>query len=91
MLENAAYTYKHSVNVTILSILTAKALDYSNPDIKNIALGAFLHDIGKMLVDQDLITKPGNLSELERKEVNNHAQLGYNLIKDIKDLLHCQN
>lgn len=86
MLENAAYTYKHSVNVTILSILTAKALDYSNPDIKNIALGAFLHDIGKMLVDQDLITKPGNLSELERKEVNNHAQLGYNLIKDIKDL-----
>lgn len=86
MLENAAYTYKHSVNVTILSILTAKALDYRDYDIRNIALGAFLHDIGKMLVDQNLITKPGNLSNIERKEVNNHAQYGYDLIKDIKDL-----
>ncbi len=62
MLETTSYTYKHSVNVAILSILTSRAMKYSQADIKNIALGAFLHDVGKMLNDQALITKPGKLN-----------------------------
>lgn len=86
MLENEAYTYKHSVNVSILSILTAKSLNYSKHDIKNIALGAFLHDIGKMLVDQALITKPSALTDLEKEAVEQHSLLGYNLVKDIQSL-----
>ncbi|MGB3368321.1 MAG: HD-GYP domain-containing protein [Acidaminobacteraceae bacterium] len=86
MLESLPYTYKHSVNVSILSILTAKSLKYCEADVKNIALGAFLHDIGKMLVDQTLITKTGSLTDLERKEVEKHPHLGYKLIKNIETL-----
>ncbi len=86
MVENSSYTYKHSVNVTILSILTSKALNYSQMDIKNIALGAFLHDIGKMLVDQNLIQKPSRLTDNERIIVENHPKYGYDLIKDIDTL-----
>jgi len=86
MVEKATYTYKHSVNVAILSILTSKALNYRESDIKNIALGAFLHDIGKMLVDQKLITKPGRLTDSERIAVEKHPTFGYELIKEIETL-----
>lgn len=86
MAEFASYTYTHSVNVTILSILTAKALNYSKSDINNIALGAFLHDIGKMLVDQTLITKPASLTDDERKKVEKHPKNGYSLIKEIDSI-----
>jgi|GEM_PF-359087 len=86
MLETTSYTYKHSVNVAILSILTSRAMKYSHIDIKNIALGAFLHDVGKMLNDQALITKPGKLTNSERLEVEQHPQFGYDLIKDIESL-----
>jgi len=86
MFENASYTYKHSVNVSILSIMTSKALGYSQSDIKNIALGAFLHDVGKMCTDQTLITKPGRLTDIEREEVERHPEYGYDLIKDIESL-----
>ena len=86
MLESLPYTYKHSVNVTILSILTAKSLNYLESDIKNIALGAFLHDIGKMLVRQELITKASILTDPERKEVEKHPLLGYKLIEKNKSL-----
>ena len=86
MLEKEPYTYKHSINVSILSILTARALCYSKEDIKNIALGAFLHDIGKMLVDQSLIMKPDVLTDREKEIVNQHPMLGYELIKNIDKL-----
>lgn len=86
MVQKATYTYKHSVNVAILSILTAKALDYSEMDIRNIALGAFLHDIGKMVVDQELINKPDKLTDSERIEVENHPKYGYELVKDLERL-----
>lgn len=86
MVEKATYTYKHSVNVAILSILTSKALNYSESDIKNIALGAFLHDVGKMLVDQNLISKPDILTDDERIAVEKHPEFGYKIIEDIETL-----
>jgi HD-GYP domain-containing protein (c-di-GMP phosphodiesterase class II) len=69
-----------------LSVLTAKALGYNKNDIKNIGLGAFLHDIGKMLVDPDLISKTSSLTEEEKQAVEKHPELGYNLIKNIDSL-----
>lgn len=86
MAEITFYTYKHSVNVAILSILTARAMNYSKEDIRNIALGAFLHDIGKMCNDQSIINKAGQLTQSERKEIEKHPQLGYNLVKAIQPL-----
>ncbi|MCK8060125.1 MULTISPECIES: HD-GYP domain-containing protein [unclassified Fusibacter] len=81
-----AYTYKHSVNVAVLSILTAKGLNYVMEDIKNIALGALLHDIGKARIDQDVIQKPGKLTPAEIRVIQKHPQLGYELLKDIEKL-----
>lgn len=81
-----AYTYKHSVNVTVLSIIVARALNYKRDDIKNIALGALLHDIGKVRVDQDLILKPSKLTNDERIKVEMHPEFGHEMLEAIKGL-----
>ncbi|MBN2794512.1 MAG: HD-GYP domain-containing protein [Clostridia bacterium] len=81
-----AYTYRHSVNVTVLTIITSKALGYRREDIKNIALGALLHDIGKVRVEPELILKPSKLTFEERKKVEKHAEYGYELLEAIEGL-----
>ena len=77
------YTYRHSVNVTILTILTAKAMGYVESEIKEIALGALLHDIGKALVPGNLIKKKGRLTPEEESIMKTHPQVGYELVKDL--------
>lgn len=86
LLHTDEYTYIHSVHVTILSIITSKALNYEYDDIKHIALGALLHDIGKVRVDVNLILSPGKLNKQERKNVERHSQLGYELLEELDDL-----
>lgn len=81
-----AYTYKHSVNVTVLSIITARALGYSREDIKNIAMGALLHDIGKVRVEPELILKPSKLTFDEKLRVEMHPRYGYELLEAIDGL-----
>lgn len=86
LIKSDDYTYRHSVNVTILSILTAKKLGYTELEIKEIALGALLHDIGKALVKDGLIQKEARLSPDEEAEIKRHPELGYKLVKDMDSL-----
>ncbi|MBF4693558.1 HD-GYP domain-containing protein [Fusibacter ferrireducens] len=86
LLQSDGYTYKHNVNVAILSILTSKALGYKKEDIKHIALGALLHDIGKMKVSPMLINKPSSLTLEERIEVEKHAQFGYEITETVSQI-----
>lgn len=81
-----AYTYKHSVNVTVLSIIASRALGYKRDDIKNIAMGALLHDIGKVRVAPELILKPDKLSFEERMAVEKHPVYGHELLEAIDGL-----
>lgn len=76
------YTYKHSVNVAVLSIITCRSLGYDYELTKHIAMGALLHDIGKTSVKDNLIQKVEPLTKSELKEVHNHVVYGYDLIKD---------
>lgn len=81
-----AYTYKHSVNVTVLSIITAKAMGYNQEDIRNIAMGALLHDIGKVRVESELILKPSKLTFDEKTRVEMHPRYGYELLEAVDGL-----
>lgn len=76
------YTYKHSVNVAILSILTCRSLGYNYDITKYIAMGALLHDVGKSQVKDNLIQKVDALSSSELEEVHDHAIYGYDLVKN---------
>ncbi|WP_170834811.1 HD-GYP domain-containing protein [Natronincola peptidivorans] len=80
------YTFEHSVNVCILSLMMGIALKYSKDDLKAIGVGALLHDIGKIYISDAILNKPQLLTEAEYEEIKRHALLGYEMTETIKGL-----
>ena len=79
------YTYTHSINVAMISILFGKELMYSGEKLKTVGMGAILHDIGKILLPKEILSKKGDLDPDEWEIVKKHPQLGYEIIKKQKD------
>ncbi len=80
------YTFSHSVNVCILSIITGSALGLKGESLKDLATGALLHDIGKMSVSYEILQKPSSLLKNEFIEVKKHTEYGYEVIKNSRNL-----
>jgi len=82
------YTYTHSVGVGVLGIALAKSLfkGSTNHDMRALGVGFFLHDVGKILIDQSIITKPGKLTAEEMQEMRRHPSLGYRLLQETRQL-----
>ncbi len=76
------YTYAHSVNVAVLSIVVGLALQMDRDKIQHMALGALMHDIGKMQIADHILNKPDSLSPDEYDHIKEHVTRGYELIKD---------
>lgn len=75
------YTYVHSVNVDVLSVIIGIGLGLKNEELKNLSTAALLHDIGKSCIDSDIINKPEKLTPEEYEEVKKHSFYGYNMMK----------
>jgi len=76
-------TEGHSKRVTAYTIALARAMGIGPTQIKVIARGAFLHDIGKMAIPDDILRKPGKLSEGEQMIMREHCARGYNMLRKI--------
>jgi response regulator RpfG family c-di-GMP phosphodiesterase len=76
-------TAGHSRRVFLYSIEIAKAMGGLESQIRNIAMGAWLHDIGKLAIPDAILLKPGPLTDEERAIMQRHAQIGYDLVKGI--------
>lgn len=76
------YTYYHSVNVAVISIVMGISLGLSRKDLYNLGLGALLHDIGKVFVPKDILNKEGKLTDEEYTEVMSHSEKGYQYLKE---------
>jgi HD-GYP domain-containing protein (c-di-GMP phosphodiesterase class II) len=76
------YTYKHSVNVAILSVLTGIGLGFKKPMLKELAASGLLHDIGKINIPAEIMEKAGPLTEEEYELVKKHTEFGYEKIKN---------
>ncbi|MBN2044585.1 MAG: HD-GYP domain-containing protein [Anaerolineales bacterium] len=79
-------TVGHSRRVTQLAVDLGAALGLPEMELQDIRFGALLHDIGKMAIPDHILKKPGSLTNQERKIMIEHAQQGYDLIKEIKYL-----
>jgi len=86
LLSTDLYTYTHSVNVTILSLMIAKEVGYLEKDQLKIGMGCLLHDIGKVMVDDEILHKKGVLTKVEFLHVRKHSEYGYEMIKDNSSL-----
>lgn len=78
--------FYHSVSVCTLSLMTGITMRYDEYKLKELGIGALLHDIGKSLIDPDIVKRVGNLSEEEYIELSKHPEQGYAIIRQYPDL-----
>src|SRR5882762_10188624 len=78
-----AETEGHSRRVTAFTIAIARRMGLPKDDIRVIARGAFLHDIGKMAIPDAILRKPGALTEAETEIMREHCFRGYQMLKKI--------
>ncbi|NQU95877.1 MAG: HD domain-containing protein [Candidatus Omnitrophica bacterium] len=77
------YTMKHSVKVKKYVELLARRVEFSEKNIESLKLASMLHDIGKIGIDQDVLTKPGALTKAEYSKVKKHPLLSTKMIRRI--------
>jgi HD-GYP domain-containing protein (c-di-GMP phosphodiesterase class II) len=84
------YTYLHSVNVAVLSMVTGIAMGLDRETLARLGLGAILHDIGKVFINKKIVNKPAVLTSEEFEEMKKHSLLGFEYARDqFKLPAHC--
>jgi cyclic di-GMP phosphodiesterase len=78
-----AETEGHSRRVTAFTIAIARAMELPQEQVRVIARGAFLHDVGKMAIPDAILRKPGRLTGEEQAIMQQHALLGYQMLRRI--------
>jgi HD-GYP domain-containing protein (c-di-GMP phosphodiesterase class II) len=78
-----SYTGDHATRARIRAVKLATKLNVPQKMLKNIEYAALLHDMGKIGIDERIITKPGKLTDEEYKEIKKHPQIGYNILSPI--------
>ena len=70
----------HNYRVTIYSVRLAEKLDMTRQAIQSLIKGAFLHDVGKLGIRDNILLKPGRLDEIEFEEMKTHVQHGMDIV-----------
>lgn len=75
------YTYAHSVNVCVIAVMVGVALNLNRRQLETLGIGAIMHDIGKLQIDNRILNKPDKLEPEESELVRRHARDGYELLR----------
>ena len=78
------YTAGHQRRVSRLACAIARELRMPETQIDGLRLASAVHDIGKVLVPAEILSKPGKLTDIEYQMVQQHAEAGYNLLKGVE-------
>ncbi|MGN0402476.1 MAG: HD-GYP domain-containing protein [Acetatifactor sp.] len=80
------YTFKHSVDVASIAMIMAKQSHMSEKDVYQIGVAGLLHDLGKSEIPNEILNKPGRLTDEEFAIMKKHPVFGYNILKDKPEL-----
>jgi len=80
------YTYTHSTNVCILNIAQAMSFGVKGRLLHEIGVAAMLHDIGKLYVPEEILTKPGKLTPDEMETIMLHPLTGANYLLEMSEI-----
>ena len=80
-------TFAHSVDVCILAVLVAVEMGYAENRLTELAVGALLHDVGKVRVGQQLLIKPDRLTDEEMVIMRGHPWFGFEILRTHKGQL----
>jgi PAS domain S-box-containing protein/putative nucleotidyltransferase with HDIG domain len=78
------YTAGHQRRVTVLACAIAEEMGLSEEQIEGIRLAALIHDIGKIYVPAEILSKPGRLTETEFSLIKAHPEVGHDALKSIE-------
>jgi putative nucleotidyltransferase with HDIG domain len=84
--DRDAETYEHSKRVARFSLRLARELSLDRVEMRSLALGALLHDIGKIHVPDAILHKPGKLTPQQWRQMRNHAVYGQQILSGIQFL-----
>jgi putative nucleotidyltransferase with HDIG domain len=88
------YTAEHSIGVNKLSIALGQELKLSKAELQDLEWGSLLHDVGKLVIGNEILQKPSRLTEDEFAIIRNHPVVGYDLLpkmpffKNAADIVH---
>jgi diguanylate cyclase (GGDEF)-like protein/putative nucleotidyltransferase with HDIG domain len=77
------YTGSHSQRVAELAARTARRLGLPDEDVELTRLAASLHDLGKLAIPEEILRKPGPLTEPERMVLERHPQIGFRMLESL--------
>jgi putative nucleotidyltransferase with HDIG domain len=79
-------TYRHSLEVAATATAIGERLGFERAELVEVELGALLHDVGKLRLPRELLTKPGELTADERALVRRHPEWGAEMVARIPGL-----
>lgn len=80
------YTYLHSVDVCIYSVIAGKSMGLSDETICRLGLGAILHDVGKCKIPLSILNKPARLTRDEYEIIKKHTVYGYDIVRKTPEI-----
>ena len=84
-------TYTHCINVALMSNILAQWLKWDEDEVAIATQAGLFHDIGKILIPDSIITKPGKLTDSEYSIVKTHPQRGYEVLRSLNISSHVKN
>lgn len=80
------YTRGHSDRVAHVSVRLAQELGCDSETLKTLYMAGLLHDLGKIGIDDNVLRKPGKLTEAEFEHVKTHVEIGYRILRDLRKM-----
>lgn len=77
------YTAGHQIRVSQLAICITQGMNLSSDKIESVRIASLIHDIGKIGIPSEILTKPTELDDIEFSFIKKHPELGYAILKDI--------
>ncbi|MBW3534355.1 MAG: HD domain-containing protein [Gemmatimonadetes bacterium] len=81
------YTTTHAMNVSVLSMALAEFIGLAPREVRTFGISGLLHDLGKVTVPDEILNKPGKLTDQERSVMNNHTVAGARIIMETEEHL----
>jgi PAS domain S-box-containing protein len=77
------YTAGHQGRVAEIAVAIGREMGWTEAQVQGLRVAAQVHDIGKISIPAEILTKPGKLNDAERGLINAHSEVGYTILKDI--------
>jgi len=79
-----SYAYAHCVDACGLAVAFGRHLGFSKPELENLAIGTLLFDIGKLQLPDELLKKPGRLTDKEFDLIRHHVNFGVSMVREME-------